>query len=189
MQSWFLLQQKPQVGCAKNPKKLELDPTRNFGFPDWENLMTPNKWWLPAELVVLLSGLMVDFWLEREKDPTVRELMRCPVGYLNLGNLGGTVHQGSYWKNVQLKVEWPNSSEKLTWIIFDAGLGTKGKWFYHLHFFKYSRPIFSSSLKKRKNYCLQWGLNSRPLVYKTSALPLSYRGFWQASDLLVKFCW
>jgi hypothetical protein len=27
------------------------------------------------------------------------------------------------------------------------------------------------------NSCLQWGLNSRPLVYKTSALPLSYRGF------------
>ena len=25
--------------------------------------------------------------------------------------------------------------------------------------------------------CLQRGLNSRPLVYKTSALPLSYRGF------------
>ena len=24
--------------------------------------------------------------------------------------------------------------------------------------------------------CLQRGLNSRPLVYKTSALPLSYRG-------------
>ena len=27
-----------------------------------------------------------------------------------------------------------------------------------------------------KKFCLQWGLNSRPLVYKTSALPLSYRG-------------
>ena len=25
-------------------------------------------------------------------------------------------------------------------------------------------------------HCLQRGLNSRPLVYKTSALPLSYRG-------------
>ena len=28
--------------------------------------------------------------------------------------------------------------------------------------------------------CLQRGLNSRPLVYKTSALPLSYRGFVSA---------
>lgn len=28
-----------------------------------------------------------------------------------------------------------------------------------------------------QNQCLQRGLNSRPLVYKTSALPLSYRGF------------
>ena len=28
-----------------------------------------------------------------------------------------------------------------------------------------------------KRYCLQWELNSRPLVYKTSALPLSYRGW------------
>ena len=25
-------------------------------------------------------------------------------------------------------------------------------------------------------FCLQWGLNSWPLVYKTNALPLSYRG-------------
>ena len=29
----------------------------------------------------------------------------------------------------------------------------------------------------KKNVCLQWGLNSWPLVYKTNALPLSYRGF------------
>ena len=29
---------------------------------------------------------------------------------------------------------------------------------------------------KKKNFCLHWGLNSGPLVYKTSALPLSYRG-------------
>ena len=28
-----------------------------------------------------------------------------------------------------------------------------------------------------EKWCLQRGLNSRPLVYKTSALPLSYRGF------------
>ena len=27
-----------------------------------------------------------------------------------------------------------------------------------------------------KDQCPQWGLNSRPLVYKTSALPLSCRG-------------
>ena len=27
-----------------------------------------------------------------------------------------------------------------------------------------------------KTVCLQWGLNSWPLVYKTNALPLSYRG-------------
>ena len=27
-----------------------------------------------------------------------------------------------------------------------------------------------------ENDCLQWGLNSRPLVYETSALPLSYKG-------------
>ena len=29
----------------------------------------------------------------------------------------------------------------------------------------------------QKYICLQWGLNSWPLVYKTNALPLSYRGF------------
>ena len=34
----------------------------------------------------------------------------------------------------------------------------------------YKKKIFSTS-------CLQRGLNSRPLVYKTSALPLSYRGW------------
>ena len=27
--------------------------------------------------------------------------------------------------------------------------------------------------------CLQRGLNSRPLVYKTSALPLSYEGYYK----------
>ena len=31
--------------------------------------------------------------------------------------------------------------------------------------------------RKKILHCLQRGLNSRPLVYKTSALPLSYRGF------------
>ena len=29
----------------------------------------------------------------------------------------------------------------------------------------------------QKYICLQWGLNSWPLVYKTNALPLSYRGW------------
>ena len=29
---------------------------------------------------------------------------------------------------------------------------------------------------RRKKLCLHWGLNSGPLVYETSALPLSYRG-------------
>ena len=39
---------------------------------------------------------------------------------------------------------------------------------------------YGKALKKlqfNKKNCLQWGLNSWPLVYKTSALPLSYRGF------------
>ena len=36
--------------------------------------------------------------------------------------------------------------------------------------------------KRENNYCLQWELNSRPLVYKTSALPLSYRGWYKISD-------
>ena len=35
---------------------------------------------------------------------------------------------------------------------------------------------FKSNTKK---FCLQWELNSRPLVYKTSALPLSYRGWYR----------
>ena len=30
---------------------------------------------------------------------------------------------------------------------------------------------------EKNSSCLQWGSNSRPLVYETSALPLSYRGF------------
>ena len=38
----------------------------------------------------------------------------------------------------------------------------------------------------KKNQCLQRGLNSRPLVYKTSALPLSYRGFWFESFHLAR---
>ena len=36
--------------------------------------------------------------------------------------------------------------------------------------------LWKSHNPTKKN-CLQWGLNSWPLVYKTSALPLSYRGF------------
>ena len=35
---------------------------------------------------------------------------------------------------------------------------------------------FGQMFKHKKETCLQRGLNSRPLVYKTSALPLSYRG-------------
>ena len=34
--------------------------------------------------------------------------------------------------------------------------------------------------------CLQWGLNSWPLVYKTNALPLSYRGLQQSGRNIVK---
>ena len=34
--------------------------------------------------------------------------------------------------------------------------------------------------------CLHWGLNSGPLVYETSALPLSYRGLKNAK--LLKIC-
>ena len=38
----------------------------------------------------------------------------------------------------------------------------------------------------RKYCCLQWGLNSWPLVYKTNALPLSYRGLhWCVRRLLL----
>ena len=37
--------------------------------------------------------------------------------------------------------------------------------------------IFLHLMSERtKTVCLQWGLNSWPLVYKTNALPLSYRG-------------
>ena len=37
----------------------------------------------------------------------------------------------------------------------------------------------SAKIKVIFSSCLQWELNSRPLVYKTSALPLSYRGtYW-----------
>ena len=35
----------------------------------------------------------------------------------------------------------------------------------------------SSNKNVENSSCLQWGSNSRPLVYETSALPLSYRGF------------
>lgn len=36
--------------------------------------------------------------------------------------------------------------------------------------------LYGKIHQKDENHCLQRGLNSRPLVYKTSALPLSYRG-------------
>ena len=35
-----------------------------------------------------------------------------------------------------------------------------------------------------KKICLQWGLNSRPLVYETSALPLSYRGITHRAHIM-----
>ena len=36
--------------------------------------------------------------------------------------------------------------------------------------------------------CLQWGLNSWPLVYKTNALPLSYRGPRCVGDKMQQNC-
>ena len=39
--------------------------------------------------------------------------------------------------------------------------------------------------KKWKKICPQWGSNSRPLVYETSALPLSYTGFPWTKDLYI----
>ena len=46
---------------------------------------------------------------------------------------------------------------------------------------KYLNSLFLIEIRHETNYslikiCLQRGLNSRPLVYKTSALPLSYEG-------------
>ena len=58
-------------------------------------------------------------------------------------------------------------------------------------FFQIQSPKFFLIVKKRwKNDCLQWGLNSRPLVYKTSALPLSYRGsLWRFIDKVKILKW
>ena len=48
----------------------------------------------------------------------------------------------------------------------------------HAAVVKYTRYVLYETLLYdiKSNICLQRGLNSRPLVYKTSALPLSYRG-------------
>ena len=48
--------------------------------------------------------------------------------------------------------------------------------FLNLHWYKFT--IWHQVWCWQINLWLQWGLNSRPLVYKISALPLSYRGLW-----------
>ena len=54
----------------------------------------------------------------------------------------------------------------------------------HLHF----RQLNFSFDKEGKIFCLQWGLNSWPLVYKTNALPLSYRGPRCVGDKMQQNC-
>ena len=74
-------------------------------------------------------------------------------------NLGGTLSQLTPWRNGSA------SDSRSEGCVFESRRG-------HQTFFSFEKIFF----------CLQWGLNSWPLVYKTNALPLSYRGlqmlFW-----------
>ena len=58
-------------------------------------------------------------------------------------------------------------------------------WFESKRFWKLWATMWPHKTLSSCSSCLQRGLNSRPLVYKTSALPLSYRGcLCVASNLL-----
>ena len=57
-----------------------------------------------------------------------------------------------------------NASRCLQWVVY------------------YTRAAWNPSAAVSPQNCPQWGLNSRPLVYETSALPLSYRGDRKAMD-------
>ena len=43
--------------------------------------------------------------------------------------------------------------------------------------FEHINNTLKNEMKKQKRISLHWGLNPGPSVYKTDALPLSYRGF------------
>ena len=57
-----------------------------------------------------------------------------------------------------------NASRCLQWVVY------------------YTRAAWNPSAAVSPQNCPQWGLNSRPLVYETSALPLSCRGDRKAMD-------
>ena len=71
-------------------------------------------------------------------------------------NLGGTLQSLTPWRNGSA------SDSRSEGCVFESRRG----------------QILFSQLRsgRTKTVCLQWGLNSWPLVYKTNALPLSYRG-------------
>ena len=71
-------------------------------------------------------------------------------------NLGRTSHNLTPWRNGSA------SDSRSEGCVFESRRGQN-------LFNKHARTI-------EQNACLQWGLNSWPLVYKTNALPLSYRG-------------
>jgi hypothetical protein len=60
---------------------------------------------------------------------------------------------------------------------------TKGKWFYQLHIFKYSRQFFSLFLKNpvKKKKGLQLDLNSRSACYEADALTIGPQSFYTTS--------
>ncbi|CAI4229411.1 unnamed protein product [Auanema sp. JU1783] len=54
---------------------------------------------------------------------------------------------------------------------------------HHLVFSAFENTQMTKSETVRcENICLQAGLNNRPLVYKTNALPLSYKGMANNDD-------
>ena len=73
-------------------------------------------------------------------------------------NLGRTWHNLTPWRNGSA------SDSRSEGCVFESRRGQN------------LFACFTLELQLEK-YCLQWGLNSWPLVYKTNALPLSYRGY------------
>ena len=104
---------------------------------------------------------------------------------------GILVKRNSFVRFLEKFMAWKFAFE-INWPLICTSMRTLA-WFYEFLFYFNLYTNFYWCIRwmtKEKKTCLQRGSNSRPLVYKTSALPLSYRGLLhtQAAKVLRIYC-